>query len=122
MITYKLSQNLSESLTFAKVAISNRLFIPRWTMREYLNTLDIVFFNTKVALAYDDDKPIGVALCSDYPDKNHLQVFIRKNYRRKGIGTNLLNIVNQNNGKTPYAVEGIKGSEKFFQKNNIECY
>lgn len=122
MITYKLAQNLNESAEFAKVAISNRLFVPLWTMRQYLDPLDIVFFGTKVALAYDNDRPIGVALCSDYPDKNHLQVFIRKSYRRKGIGTNLLNIVNQKNGKKSYAVEGIKGSEKFFQKNHITCY
>lgn len=122
MITYKLAQDAKESLHFAKIALDNQLFVPGWTMRDYLQVTSIVFLGACVALAFDGDKPIAVALSAPYSDSNHVMFFVHESYRRQGVATNLLNLMNLDNGKKLFGVEGIRGSKKFFEKHNIMCY
>ncbi len=77
----------------AQIALTYRLFVNGWYLRTCLKR---VFIDSKVRtypkhmpslilIAEEDNKPIACSLVL----KNEFQVFVRKPYRRKGIGSEM---------------------------------
>lgn len=105
----------------ASGALSAKLFIPGWRMSMYLRQIkdldDNEDYIVSIVVAYMDNVPIGVCISQRwYRYKNpYISVFVRKKYRRLGIGTKM---VKRMMGKKPgFRYErGIEGSAKFFQQ------
>lgn len=97
----------------AKIAIKNHLYISGWTL---LDSLKEVVNNKKgnsyyVNIAYRDNKPIAVI----YATSTHIQIFVKKEYRRRGIGKQLINRLIKYTGKKDFKVyKGIHESTLFW--------
>jgi Acetyltransferase (GNAT) domain len=106
-----------------KIALKNRLFVNGWTLRDFL--WDIVyspkaFKKSKICLAYYNEIPIGVCLKIKHKNNDELMVFVRKRYRKNGIGRKLVSIM-----KTPksYGNIGIEKSDgKIWKMNNVSYH
>jgi GNAT superfamily N-acetyltransferase len=95
--SYKTPDRIAKA---CKTAISKRLFVPGWTMRDFL-IYDQEFISHAV-IARHEGKPIAVGLLvrevpycfrgsahTCWKEVAWLQLFVRKKYRRKGIGTEI---------------------------------
>lgn len=98
----------------AALALSNRLFVNSWTLREDLMWAVEHPNQYTIKLEFVNKCPVGIALL----DKRDglVSIFVRKEYRRKGLGTKLINKLKNNIKKAGY---GIVGSDKFFNKVGI---
>lgn len=98
----------------AALALSNRLFINSWTLREDLMWAVEHPRQYTIELEFVNKRPVGVALL----DKRDglVSIFVRKKYRRNGVGTKLINKLKNSIKKAGY---GIVGSDKFFNKVGI---
>ena len=101
-----------------QTAIKQRLYVAGWQLREYLLSAFRQTRNINIAVAYLDNCAVGVAFvdCSDSNDKGDCMVFVRKQHRRKQIGTKLLEQLMCYDVKPSRYFDGIKGSDKFFKK------
>lgn len=116
-ITYKTAVDKQQALEFCKIAKSHRLFVPGWNLNAdfnsvvngYLDPLDV-----EITLAYDGDKPIAVA----FKENAYIQCFVRANYRRKGIGSE---IIKPHMQRRSYAYVGLDISRDFWAKNKVPC-
>lgn len=85
----------------AQSALTNRLFVNGWQLgkiyREILNDSNCEVEEVKaIGIAIDEDleKPIASCFCGTICEEENLfQIFVRKSYRRKGIGSVLYNAV-----------------------------
>ena len=100
---------------YSDIAIKNRLYVAGWTLRHSLKYCEE---NDLIVLAFDDSKPIAVAHQNTKPGK--CSFFVRKEFRRMGIGTELVNIIKKTSQKEVYSVWGMHGSEDFFKKCDLE--
>ncbi|MBX9837675.1 MAG: GNAT family N-acetyltransferase [Silvanigrellaceae bacterium] len=100
----------------AEIAIKNRLFVAGWLLNEKLHEIKNGQIAANVNLHYEDNIPVAVAieiLEDDYYDYKTM-VFVRKSYRNKGIGSNLVKSLNANNN-SPVG-KGTDNSIKFWLK------
>lgn len=107
------------SEVLALEAIGNRLFVNGWSLREllidiannssseYKNNYDIVLVNN------GEFNPIAVGVTVKHSGLT--MIFVRKKYRRQGIGSMITMLLKKRNAIV-YFSEGIEGSEKFFAK------
>jgi GNAT superfamily N-acetyltransferase len=110
--TYKGTKNVVRA---AQLCLTNRLFVNRWYMRDvYYTTIGMpskvepASPAVKIVIAFDDDKPIAAATIDG---GGFGCFFVRKKYRRKGIGTMLYKEL------LPSCTgDGIIGSDKFFEE------
>lgn len=115
-----------DSISAAKIALSNRLFICGWDLNPLLHR--IVENRSKdsfvVILAYLDNSPIGVAVGREYYDAPEMsaQFFVRKKHRRNGFGRLLAeSIKDRAKNLDFYAYTGgVEGCEEFFKSVEIE--
>ena len=104
-------------------AIGNRLFVNGWSLRELLfdiaNNSDEFDFssnnvNYDIVLVSDVGfSPIAVGVTVKHSGLT--MIFVRKYYRRQGIGSMIAMMLKKRNAGM-YFSEGIEGSEKFFIK------
>lgn len=87
-------------------------------------------YKFKVALASDNNKIIGWSIfndtCGHMPSKLNFQIYVKKSYRKLGIGTELIKI-SKENCKKPFVVACINNKTlKFYQKQleytDFLCY
>ena len=98
-----------------KIALYARLFVNGWALNSIMHTiLRGGHRGSIVALAWLDEAPVGVAVSTT---NGVLQVFVRKKYRRQGIGSKLVNAVKR---EKDVADEGIKGSGVFWDSVGVE--
>ena len=119
-------QHQTDVKFLAKTAIEQRLYVSGWQLREYLVNAFEQKRNINIAVAYLDSKPdtgvdakpVGVAFvdCTEGFEKGDCMVFVRKQHRRKQIGTRLLEQLMCYDVKPSKYFDGIKGSDKFFKK------
>lgn len=102
----------------ADVALKSRLYVSGWLLSGYLRLARLAPENYYVHLHYVDERPVGVILISNiYSNEPHVQIFVRKSMRRKGIGTILYS-----HAKGRFKVEkfkrdmGIVGSRTYWDK------
>lgn len=98
----------------AQLAISNRLFVNGWTLREDLMQAVKWPAEYDVKLEYRKGKPIAVALLRKCDGL--ISIFVRKNCRRKGIGTKL---IKRFKDKVNHAGYGVVGSREFYASLNV---
>lgn len=61
----------------------------------------------------------GSCIAMGVVSKGHVQVFVRKNYRRLGIGSSVLRFLQEKGARIEYSMPGERGSMKFWNKNNV---
>ena len=107
----------------ASSALNHRLFVPRrWELNAVLKSIK---YGQQpqcvgIALAVDDDKPVGVTVLV----RNHIQTFVRKDQRRKGIGSAMVREFEQAGliNELTFAMQGLRiGSVPFWHRNGISC-
>ena len=101
----------------ARIAISNRLFVNNWSLHDDLINIRDGNYEYDIELYYDHHKPIGIIV---YSRRSIIGIFVRKKYRRQGIGTKLVNFVKSKYSTIEEASWGIYGSETFWQSQDIE--
>lgn len=105
----------------ADIAIKNKLYVPKWYMLNYLKEIreekDIAKDDT-VYLHYENGKAVGCAIRLAREEKPEVVSFVKKAYRRRGIGTKLIQQIEDYENCNAYM--GIWGSEKFWSRTGIE--
>lgn len=94
----------------ASIALQNRLYVSGWALSGYL--VDIKKgkrLNTRIALAYEESKPVGVCLQMSY---GLTMCFTKKAHRRQGIGKQLAKCFKS---KVSYGTWGLDESECFWK-------
>lgn len=113
----------------AKECLSARLYVPKsgYLMNNQLNL--IVKHKTserhKLVVAYSDGKPVGVAMAiadyySDY-QRVYIQTFVKKSFRRRGIGKSMVMEMKKQVDKPLWAFQGATGSEYFWEDVSVKC-
>lgn len=113
--------NPKAAIADARKALSHRLFVNGWLLREYLVDIKNLKIAAYIALAYNENQvPIGVAITRRVG--GFTMVFVRKKYRKQEVGTALVMRLKKENPRIGlWFSEGIKGSNKFAQKVNCRC-
>lgn len=128
MIELKFIEN-SYLAKAAKECLSARLYVPKrgYLMNKQLNL--IVKYksseNHKLVVAYSDGKPVGVAMAiAEYYSEYHrvyIQTFVKKSFRRRGIGKCLVMEMKKHIDKPLWAFQGATGSEYFWEEVCVKC-
>lgn len=116
----------------ADIAIKNKLFVEGWGLIPQLERVrdgrkkgTVRIHYEKVYLESDGfykpfDIPVAVLVIMPQPcAPKQAMVFVKEEYRRKGIATKLLSRFKPDN---LFAQTGINGSRDFWSKMNIEVY
>ena len=102
----------------AKLALRYRLFVSQgWDLNTRLHRIAKGSLNASVAIAFDDETPIGVAIKFDTRwtcMREEVQVFVRKKHRRKGVGRAMFQKLNPQE-KFHYGIGSQAASPKFWQ-------
>ena len=123
-IVYKRYRTEDELIEAADIALENRLYVNNWYLRSrYINIKRGDIKNQYLDIAFIDDKPIGICFAKDsssdkFKEARFLACFIRKPFRKIGIGSKLISLHN-NDKKELYACTGIDGSKLFWTKNKV---
>lgn len=98
-----------------KIALDARLYVPGWQLKGLLEDAD------KCVVAFYDDIPVG-SMCmqgeGSWPG-NVAMAFVRPAYRRLGIGSGMIKHFRRYICKDFSVYTGIKGSIKFWRKNDV---
>lgn len=113
IVNAKTYENVS---AFADIALKNRLYVSGWSLSGILKDARNNPANCKIMLAYVDDKPVGV--CVTYC--NTIAVFVKRDKRKHGVGTKLVNTAKKLIKGKPMSSYGVVGSEKFWHKCGVE--
>lgn len=102
----------------ADVALKSRLYVSGWLLSGYLRLARLAPENYYVHLHYVDERPVGVILVSNiHSNEPHVQTFVRKSMRRKGIGTAMYNHVKEHFKVDKFRHDnGIMGSRAYWNK------
>lgn len=106
-------------VALASEALRVRLYVPGWQLSFRLREIkqSMSSRKTSIGVAYVDGVPIGVCVSQQWhtPGVPTVTVFVRKKYRRLGIGTKLIKRVV--GAKTEFNYErGTDGSAEFFER------
>ena len=115
-VNIKIADDLLERKEMAQLALSNRLFVSGWNLNSELNLLRKNGDSHKIALLYIKGMlyPVAVVLLSKNSVKK-IEIFVKKKYRRKGIGFTLAKTVIDHFKLKEFKYEfGIYGSEYFW--------
>lgn len=125
MIKYKTYTKEHEIKTACALAAKHRLAVPGWMFFEFFrdgreNGPNGRNHITKVTMAFDDDKPIGVTLNYKFSNESspYVGCFVKKPHRRKGVGSGLIKSHKEVGGIPRIWGEGCKQADKFWLKNS----
>ena len=116
MVEIKVSKDSKDILEYANAAIKHCLYINGWSIFRILK--NVVQWNgvvnpPTIALAYTcDNIPVGICILR----AGKLDTFVRKSFRKKGIGKALVNSLVKPQDNPPVVFRGIKGSDIFYRK------
>jgi len=101
----------------ASLAIKENLYVRGWNMRNELERIlsNGLGNNEIILLATLADYPIGVCIVYD----KHIEIFVRKAYRRYGIGSKMVEIMKSKRNDILWGSEGTQGTLDFWRKNKI---
>lgn len=116
MVEIKVSKDSKDILEYANAAIKRRLYVNGWTIFRILKNVvqeNGVVNPPTIALAYTcDNIPVGICILR----AGELDTFVRKSFRKKGIGKALVNSLVKPQDNHPCVFRGIKGSDIFYRK------
>lgn len=73
------------------IALKHRLYRPGWMLYgQYKAWLDNIPTGMKIAIAYADADPIGIAVLDGTTSYQDLQLYVKTAYRRQGIGRRMV--------------------------------
>ncbi|MEG0869645.1 MAG: GNAT family N-acetyltransferase [Hafnia sp.] len=117
----------------ALLALQKRLYVPGWGLKGWLEKAACYPELYCVELHYDDGRPVAVLLARHSviqrgiqrrikPVKSaEVQVFVRKAYRRQGIGSALIaRVAPRLDSMQMRAAKGITGSDHFWRGNSVK--
>ena len=116
MVEIRVSKDSKDILEYANAAIKHRLYVNGWSIFRLLK--NVVQWNgvvnpPTIALAYTcDNIPVGICILR----AGKLDTFVRKSFRKKGIGKALVNSLVKPQDNPPRVFRGIKGSDIFYRK------
>ena len=116
MVEIRVSKDSKDILEYANAAIKHCLYINGWSIFRILK--NVVQWNgvvnpPTIALAYTcDNIPVGICILR----AGKLDTFVRKSFRKKGIGKALVNSLVKPQDNPPVVFRGIKGSDIFYRK------
>ena len=116
MVEIKVSKDSKDILEYANAAIKHCLYINGWSIFRILK--NVVQWNgvvnpPTIALAYTcDNIPVGICILR----AGKLDTFVRKSFRKKGVGKALVNSLVKPQDNPPVVFRGIKGSDIFYRK------
>jgi len=102
----------------AREALLHNLFIRGWTLRHQLEDAACGGPYTVTLAENSDGLYVGVVLADFGYFPPWVSVFVRENYRRRGIGTMLIEDMKKDHPTLTYR-KGIPGSELFYEKNGV---
>jgi len=106
----------SEIIEARKICLKNHLYVPTWSFQLWLTS---GYYDIKqIFIIYKDDQPVGASIVinNDYWGVN-VGFFIKKIYRRMGLGKKLIRTVSRNNKDYELSYDcGIPESRHFFQE------
>ena len=116
MVEIKVSKDSKDILEYANAAIKHCLYINGWSIFRILKNVvqeNGVVNPPTIALAYTcDNIPVGICILR----AGKLDTFVRKSFRKKGIGKALVNSLVKPQDNPPRVFRGIKGSDIFYRK------
>jgi hypothetical protein len=99
----------------ADLALRHRLYVSGWQLSQVLQSFRTRQNTTdRLALGFCDDRPVAVAIYRD----GTIQAFCRKSQRRQGYGGACVRALRAQSAR---AVVGIKGTDCFWQQQNVQC-
>ena len=116
MVEIRVSKDSKDILEYANAAIKHCLYVNGWSIFRILK--NVVQWNgvvnpPTIALAYTcDNIPVGICILR----AGKLDTFVRKSFRKKGIGKTLVNSLVKPQDNPPVVFRGIKGSDIFYRK------
>jgi GNAT superfamily N-acetyltransferase len=120
-ITYKFSNDKSEYWNMALTALRNKLHVqqPSYMMKETFGEIMREDMTPKgLGIAFCDNKPVGEIIIHEI---GLIMTYVRKQFRHKGIGSNLISGAKSKTVGNLHALPGIVGSDKFYIKNGFLC-
>lgn len=110
----------------ADIALKNRLFVSGFDLSYLLQNIrsgQIGYKEANIVLEYVEEKAVGVAVYvfdRDFEEESNVHVFVRKAFRRKGIGRKLIKSLNLPTEKNKLSVAlGSNESWNFWQKMDL---
>lgn len=110
----------------ADIALKNRLYVSGWMLSSHLKAIRDGKINSIVKLQYEDGKPVGVVTMNrpyEGFDPEHfdtkvtnVEIFVKKAYRKKGIGRKL---IAQLENCPKLGGWGVDGSQRFWKKVGV---
>lgn len=104
----------------AETARSNRLYVAGWSLFKILHSIMISKRASKdytILIHYMNAIPLGVAVFDHGHPMVNVHLFVRKSFRRTGIGSKLMKeAYNLFPDRKIIVNEGIKGSKAFFDR------
>ena len=124
----------------AAAAISARLFVPGWMLRDYLEMFSKQMYEddgrSKCLLHRIGADPVavGIRIANEHAyetyellgsehvpyEMDFYAIFVRKEHRRKGIATSLLRRLSCDSYRIRVCAPGIIGSEEFWDNHNVK--
>ena len=98
----------------ADLALKHRLYVSGWCLSGLLKDIRSGKYEAQVKLYKIKGVPVGVAVL----ENNFIQVFVKKEYRNKGIGRKLISRFKCNNLRGGY---GVIGSLDFYEKCGVKA-
>lgn len=123
-LTYKRATKYRSKVfrALAADALKARLYVPGWMLFDELDNLvnyseaRSINSGEAIVVAYNDSKPVGICLmCCPNGGILESMTFVRKRYRRSGIGTQLIKRALDKRTKFCYG-SGTKSTKGFFKK------
>lgn len=110
----------------ADIALKNRLFVSGFDLSYLLQNIrsgQVGYREANIVLEYIEEKPVGVAVHifdRDFEEESNVHVFVRKAFRRKGVGRKLIKSLNLPKEKKKLSVVlGSNASGNFWQKMGL---
>lgn len=115
----------NEIVEASHLGLKHRLYVNGWTLRDfYMYTVRSSGFNcmpynfrVNVSVAFDNELPVGI-MVAEYKSHNFcfLNTYVKKDYRRKGVGTALFEKLRIAPHVSVNYGCGIEGSYSFYYK------
>ena len=125
MCRIRKAKTTDEAAQFAGLALRGHLFVSGWILSQYLQGIKKGEDDSKIAIAEENDKIIGVAIKRNYEARfvdgePTIMIYVKPDFRNNKIGSKLIKKLHPR--KYDDAGRGIKGSKTFWEKTGIKCF